>query len=559
MNNDVQLIKNAAGKDKCPPGKMALYTNINFNQQELGDILLISPNVQLDQAQLESYGFYVGHHDGVSCVVNNMNHAGTLVAGLNLNGQILNVPSMTDIPSLVGQGWNDRTRSVVAAPVKLVKLKMSSVSPVVLKINQNINLELKIENLSDIDVPNTTLEVKSGNSNVVSVGSFGQPGIIPAKSSVTVTVPVTGKQVGQTSLTFTLHTPLGFINEGDNVYNAQARVDLFSVQLRMESDNPVIIGLNKTEPVELIIKNLSDINVPDTELKVTAKNSDIISVGSYLQPGTISANDSVIVSVPVTGLNLGESSLTFGLFVPKEFANTGDSQRVVSTKVQSAVTLRITIDRQIDLLTGGPLQVPVKITNESAEPIANIKVAFDTSDATLFTVGAFQSEINIPPKDSKVINVELIPADNKTGRARLDCTLTLPPGYVNDGDSEKAAIVNVTVERPLVVLQSFQASWAAEGGYLHSYMLTMKSANVRVTLWELSFQLPQGAHVSETWYETQKNWLDKRESGDMVFLTNKSTHTIDPGTDLPLQIQLVYPDQSPAHEYIYSLSLRQIQ
>lgn len=129
-NELVELLKNQKGKDKCPPNKLALYTNINYNNSEIGDILLISPNVQLDQEELESYGFDVGQHDGVSCVVNNMSQAASLVAGLNLDGDILNVPAMSSIDSLVGQGWNDLTRSVVSAPVALVTLGISSENPV---------------------------------------------------------------------------------------------------------------------------------------------------------------------------------------------------------------------------------------------------------------------------------------------------------------------------------------------------------------------------------------------------------------------------------------------
>ena len=558
-DKDVELIKNQAGKDKCPIGKMALYTNIDFNGGELGDILVIGPNVQLDEAELASYGFIVGGHDGVSCVVNNMSQAATLVAGLDLNGEILNIPSMTNIPSLVGRGWNDKTRSVVAAPVKLDELKMTSVTPITLKVKETIEIELKIENFSDISVPDTTLEVKSGNSDALSVGAFSQPGTIPAKGSTTVKVPVTGKKVAQTNLTFTLHTPVGYINQGENRYVVPARVEQFAVQLTMDSANPVNIGLNKTETVKITVKNLSAIDAPVASFQVEAGSEDIISVGAFTPPGNIPANDSVIIDVPVTGLKNGESLLTFTLNVPEEFNNTGDTRRVVNAKVQAIVKLGITMSRQIELVTGEPLILPVKITNESDEPVDALGVDFESGDLTLFTVEDLPGEVYVPPKDSVETKVKLVPTEDKIGRNRLTCSLTLPPGYTNEGESSKASIVSVTAERSLEVLQVFQSRWAEEGGYKYSYMLTMRSASVRVTSWELSFELPEGAKVSDTWYDTQKNWLDKRETGEMVYLTNKGGHTIDPGTNLPLQIQLVYPHQSPVYEYIYSLSLRQLR
>nr|VUD26738.1 Uncharacterised protein [Salmonella sp. NCTC 7297] len=38
---DVYLISNEYGEDKCPEGKLALYTNVQFNIGEVGNILII--------------------------------------------------------------------------------------------------------------------------------------------------------------------------------------------------------------------------------------------------------------------------------------------------------------------------------------------------------------------------------------------------------------------------------------------------------------------------------------------------------------------------------------
>lgn len=58
-DQDVYLIKNESGADKCPSGKLALYTNIDFHGGEMGDILIISPNIALTKQVLEGYGFIV--------------------------------------------------------------------------------------------------------------------------------------------------------------------------------------------------------------------------------------------------------------------------------------------------------------------------------------------------------------------------------------------------------------------------------------------------------------------------------------------------------------------
>lgn len=62
---DVYLISNEYGEDKCPEGKLALYTNVQFNIGEVGNILIISPNIQLNEEQLASYGFIIGENSNI--------------------------------------------------------------------------------------------------------------------------------------------------------------------------------------------------------------------------------------------------------------------------------------------------------------------------------------------------------------------------------------------------------------------------------------------------------------------------------------------------------------
>ncbi|EJD6399375.1 hypothetical protein M0H77_RS04110 [Providencia rettgeri] len=449
-NKSVELLKNQKGKDKCPPNKLALYTNINYNNSELGDILLISPNIQLDQQELASYGFDVGHHDGVSCVVNNMGQSATLVAGLNLDGEILKVLAMTSIPSLVDYGWNDATRSVVSAPVELVELVISSQNPAELKLGQQEHFEFKIENKSGVDVPDVTLDITSKNSGVVEIISYPNTVNLPAGAITTVEVLVDGKGLGNTELSVRINTPIGFINQNNNTYS-------------------------------------------------------------------------------------------------------------VTAKVNGVVNLTLMVDRQVTLLRGLTKRIPLKITNKSEIPVNGAVIEAESENELLMRVSDIDPIVNIDANDSTVIDIPLNTSASRVGSTRLICSITPPAGYENEGDHNVSSNIIVTAEKDLEVLQKYQASWAGEGGYLYSYMLTLISENTRVTLWELSFQLPAGAKVSENWYESQKNWLNKRESGGNVILSNTSGHTIDPGVELPLQIQLVYPNQAEAYEYIYSLHLRQIR
>ncbi|MBD2801858.1 hypothetical protein ID854_15765 [Xenorhabdus sp. M] len=219
--NDVYLISQESGADKCPAGKLALYTNINFNQSEIGDILIISPNIQLDTEQLEGYGFIVGGHDGISSVVNNMSQNATLISGLYLDGETLTVSAGKQIPSLVnyplGSGtWNDAVNSVVSADVTTVNLEMTLESGISIQTGEEYSALLQIQNDSSAVVTGATIEASSSDSAVFTVGLVSWAEDIPANGASSARIPITGVGQGVATLNCRLYTPLGIINNGDN-------------------------------------------------------------------------------------------------------------------------------------------------------------------------------------------------------------------------------------------------------------------------------------------------------------------------------------------------------
>ncbi len=356
---------------------------------------------------------------------------------------------MSSIASLVGLGWNDLTRSVVAAPVELVTLGISSESPLQSTLGKVDNIEIDIVNKGNVAVYGVTLEITTKNSDVANVISY--PELIDLHSNMITTIPVSleGKNTGETLLSVRIHTPIGVINQGSNTYD-------------------------------------------------------------------------------------------------------------VKVEVKARVELNLTIDTQVTLLTGESKSVPLKITNNSDTLVRSAIINANSGNSSLVIVGEFGSTVDIDRNSSKVVNIPLNASLTTVGDTQLACSLTLPKGYENEGNNNAISAITVTAERELEVLQQYQASWAGEGGYLYSYMLTLKSQNTRVNKWQLTFQLPAGAKVSENWYESQKNWLTKEEVGGNVILGNTSGHTIDPGIELPLQIQVVYLEQAKVNEYIYDLHLRQI-
>lgn len=233
-DDEVKVLRNAAGADQCPAGRLALYTNVNFNNDsaagETSDILIMSPDIQLDTEALESYGFIVGGHDGVSSVVNNMNQPATLVAGTNLDGDTLPVNEGEQIASLVdyklssGATWNDATNSVVSASVTTVNLTMVLESGINMQQNEPYKALLQITNNSGTSVSDVTVDVSTDNENVLTVTTPVTGVNIPANHTTRVRIPLTGVSPGSAKLICTLNTPLGIINSGNNVISTSVTV-----------------------------------------------------------------------------------------------------------------------------------------------------------------------------------------------------------------------------------------------------------------------------------------------------------------------------------------------
>lgn len=217
----VIFIQNSSGADKCPDGMMALYTNGSFNTEEIGDILIMPPDIQLDRSQLEGYGFIVGEHDGVSCVVNKMTQGATLVSGLYIDGEILSVDAGSQINFLgtypLGDGtWNDAVNSVVSAENRLVNLVLTLESGITLQEEEQYSALLQISNNSDTSVTGANISAESDDSSIFSVVPFSSTVDIAANETVNIRIPLTGVGAGSATLSCRLETPLGIINSGDN-------------------------------------------------------------------------------------------------------------------------------------------------------------------------------------------------------------------------------------------------------------------------------------------------------------------------------------------------------
>lgn len=227
---DAVLIKNLSDVAACPQGKFCIYTNAGFNLPELGDVLAINGNTQLNITDLINFGFSVGFfvgfsvgfHDGVSAVVNNLGSEGTLIRGGDISGSYRPVSSCEQIRELDAT-WNDATNSVVARHVTPVTLPLMLPNTIIHINESGQYVTLSIQNLSHDSV---TIDVDvTGTPTLFTIGDYTHVMTIPAKQTVNNNIALLGNVVGRGQLTATIKPALGYINQVSNTTSATIVVD----------------------------------------------------------------------------------------------------------------------------------------------------------------------------------------------------------------------------------------------------------------------------------------------------------------------------------------------
>ena len=438
--------------DKCPPGKLALYTNIDFNNKsevgETSDILIMGPDVQLDSAILEKYGFIVGEHDGISSIVNNMNQPATLVAGTKLDGDTLSVDAGQQIRSLSyyerssGATWNDATNSVVSASVTTVSLTMKLENGTSLVVGDSCSASLQITNNSSTDVTAVTVTASSSNTSVLTIGSFTPSVNIPAGQVVTVHIPVTGIAEGLATLDFSLKTPFGIINSQSNTLTTPAFVSTIKVNLTMSPEDNISLVVGDSHSTSLQITNNSSIDVTAATVRTSGSNR-AITVGSFTPSVDIPAGQAVTVHIPVTAIDEGWGPLRYELDMPKQLDNTGDKYAQSNFFVSGIpVDLTMSPENNISLEMGDSYSTSLQITNNSNTDVTAATVTASSSNASILTVGSFTPSVDIPAGQVATVHVPVTAIAE--GSAELHYELNMPKHIDNTGDKNAESIFSVS-------------------------------------------------------------------------------------------------------------------
>ncbi|MEU7096449.1 peptidase inhibitor family I36 protein [Kitasatospora aureofaciens] len=115
----------------------------------------------------------------------------------------------------------------------------------------------------------------------------------------------------------------------------------------------------------------------------------------------------------------------------------------------------------------------------------------------------------------------------------------------------------------LVVEQECKGKWQdwESQKWIYSYRITVRAEETRVVKWALGFgDLPEGTILYKGF--TDVFWgqvLSDGTDGSVLLASPEGGgHTIDPGTDLLIDIQVLYPNEDRAHEHLTSLNAQHL-
>ncbi|MEU9129367.1 peptidase inhibitor family I36 protein [Kitasatospora sp. NPDC048540] len=115
----------------------------------------------------------------------------------------------------------------------------------------------------------------------------------------------------------------------------------------------------------------------------------------------------------------------------------------------------------------------------------------------------------------------------------------------------------------LIVDQAFLSKWQdwETQKWIYSYRITVRAAETRVVKWALGFgDLPDGTSLYKGFTDVFWGQILRDGSEGSVLLGSPAGggHTIDPGTELAIDIQVLYAKENAAQEHLTSLNAQQL-
>lgn len=222
---------------------------------------------------------------------------------------------------------------------------------------------------------------------------------------------------------------------------------------------------------------------------------------------------------------------------------------------------------------------PVTLTNTGEEDLTGLSLVIDRflpSNESMdwedyFSINYIPSNFSIKAKETKFVALAYEPKKVSMPDYTNENWWYLYV-HVEDSNGNKSQAIDpvhtvfVMPEDNKNITQTFLKKWKEDetkDEYTYSYKLTLSSeagVGARVFDWYIFMNLPEGAIVSPAWLDTIKDWVHL--SGQSTPLSNvilvspgDGSHTIDPGTSIELDIEIIYPGESAQYETLENLAL----
>lgn len=165
-------------------------------------------------------------------------------------------------------------------------------------------------------------------------------------------------------------------------------------------------------------------------------------------------------------------------------------------------------------------------------------------DNTLFSAADQQGHSLPVDADTSIADLRSIPMAGS------------PNGSWND--QARSALAS-PFEGNLVIDQGFLGDWSEGQGHIYSYRLTMHAADTRVLRWAVGFGgLPEGTVLASSFTGVFWGEIIRDGTDGAVLLGSTPGHAVEPGTDLLVDVQVLYPRQDHDCKRLIGLHAQQL-
>jgi uncharacterized repeat protein (TIGR01451 family) len=203
----------------------------------------------------------------------------------------------------------------------------------------------------------------------------------------------------------------------------------------------------------------------------------------------------------------------------------------------------------------GPNPAPDAVVEGAIpEQLRDVELACRGEDGARHGTGCVTGGLRQPldlSRDSKAV-ITVSGTIDPLYEGTITCTSQVTSQTVANTAAQQSGSVRTEVESPLIsigheIAGQWEQSWPDDAkGWLVSYNLTLAANERRVAAWEISFDIPLRTRINPQqtqWYRVISDGVD----GTVVLGSpDDGSHTIAPGTPLPVAVQLLYPSREDA-------------